>query len=362
MYVINPILVPNKNATSFYDKKDVSYLIPNKYKYNEYFKETDDTIIFIFAEDVLFVVKHTIKYKSGMSEEEETDYFTKNEHEIIEKIQLDSEKICSDGYLINLLKNISTVKSENTFVQLVFSDFYNRNSIIYLIDIFLKKCSFKGIHLVTFGMLLSIKLRQGIAAFKIFYGKSEKCTGFVFMDDFSVMKTALLEKDKFILNNNLFNNEDTNYDIADEFNILKSIDYNNKYRCTKCDCFEETEEKVVKHIEKEHKLKEISEIKENIFELTNTQDFEQLTKYLYSKKKKVGENIYEVRLLFDFNKEGSDKKVEANTNKIDVTLADLIEEAFILRNLEVGKELWLTDKEWEIGRVRILKEKVLFYI
>lgn len=49
-------------------------------------------------------------------------------------------------------------------------------------------------------------------------------------------------------------------------------------------------------------------------------------------------------------------------NFIDLETSDLRKGATNLLNIELAKELWMTDKEWNATRLRILKEKLLFYL
>ncbi|KAM0677767.1 hypothetical protein BDAP_001616 [Binucleata daphniae] len=78
------------------------------------------------------------------------------------------------------------------------------------------------------------------------------------------------------------------------------------------------------------------------------------------KIKKIGGNII---LVGDFG------TTEYNLNlgfepqyKIDKYNTSAIRGAFAFVTLDCSKEMWMTDKEWQSGRLRILKEKLLFYI
>lgn len=84
-FVIEPITVANKNVTSFYDKKDVSFLVNEKYKFTKYFNEkTDKMAMCFFTEEKMVFVEHEIQFSSTMTEKEEVEFYTKNNHTVTE--------------------------------------------------------------------------------------------------------------------------------------------------------------------------------------------------------------------------------------------------------------------------------------
>lgn len=52
----------------------------------------------------------------------------------------------------------------------------------------------------------------------------------------------------------------------------------------------------------------------------------------------------------------------SNLKFIDIDTADRMKGARDLVSVDVSRELWMTDKEWNAARIRILKEKLLFYL
>lgn len=239
----------------------------------------------------------------------------------------------------------------------------------------------KGIQILTYGFLVAMKLREPTLALKIKYTKNNMNKkdsnlsitddnntlisdnlNYVFVDDYTILESIEIPRKEKSLNT-IFKHE-INYDIADEINKLKSINYENTFTCRLCDFYEKEEEKIIKHIEKEHKIEETT-VKENVVELKDRYDFIQLTNYLYCNKKKIHEKCFEIEICEnDFERSKNvNEKLSGDTNKtMALNVGDLIYEAFTLRDLEISKELWIADKEWEIGRIRLLKEKVLFYI
>ena len=75
-------------------------------------------------------------------------------------------------------------------------------------------------------------------------------------------------------------------------------------------------------------------------------------RYLFKKEnmEKISTKVYSIDLDFT--------EAERIENPIEQALSG----ARIFSNLEISKELWMTDYEWRIARIRILKEKLLFYI
>ena len=352
--VIETISVANKNVTSTYDKREESYLIPSKYKYEEYIKEEHEIVTGIFLENEFVLVEHEIKKKPNMTYKEELEYLAENKFKYT---HINYTEIGAN-YTEAKIRNIESILSREinkhinphkTHLQLIIIDFIQKDEIISLIDIFINTCGFKCIQIIPMGVLIAIKLREPSCAFV--YYKDNMKLGYVFMDDFALLDTKICEYAHKI------SNKADNEDVADEFTRLKTINYLNKFTCVKCDYYEDIAEKIRKHLEKDHKIKE--KYDEFIFELKDENSFEDLVKYLYSsKKKRIDDNCYNVQI--NYNKLNDD--VSTSDKTLHITLEDISTGAFTLKELETSKELWLTNKEWELGRLRTLKEKILFYI
>lgn len=78
---------------------------------------------------------------------------------------------------------------------------------------------------------------------------------------------------------------------------------------------------------------------------------------LYVKKENLKDNI----VICSENL--IDKLAERNKeiNFIDINKADVRKGAASLLNIELSKDLWMTDKEWNASQLRVLKEKLLFH-
>jgi hypothetical protein len=87
------------------------------------------------------------------------------------------------------------------------------------------------------------------------------------------------------------------------------------------------------------------------------------------KVKKVGSNI----VVIDKREEGEkfdEERVRRDIGEYEITpkFVYLSDDTFSLNGclalsrLECSKDLWLTDKEWQDYRLRVLKERLLFYI
>lgn len=346
-FIIEPISTPNKNITSTYDKKEESYLVNSKYKFPQY---TFNSIVGIITE------KKFILYKPN-DKKVETEllfanielYYDKFEKHLINTSapfifrKLESE-------LVHFIK--SHCNPLNLFIQLIFSDFYTKDQIIILVDLFLKVCGFRGIQLLQIGFCIGIKLRKSTLALEYV----NHITGYTFIDDYTTVDSFCTDNIVSIIPNiSLADNED----IADEFCRLKTLNYNNKFSCKKCDVKEDSIDKIYKHLERDHKIKDNTQ--EWVYELKN-KSFNELIEFIFTNKlKKLENNKYTVQLNFDTT---NNIISESNTsiNYIIIQPKDLLSSAIIFKELDTSKELWLTDKEWEIGRKRILKEKVLFYI
>ncbi|ELA42621.1 uncharacterized protein VICG_00373 [Vittaforma corneae ATCC 50505] len=138
-------------------------------------------------------------------------------------------------------------------------------------------------------------------------------------------------------------------DYAEEYSRLATIDESLRFSCDECGGKEDTEEKINSHIAKEHGSG-------SFFEYNRKEDFAEnfanRMRYLFNKEKyeKISKKIYSVDVDFQ------------NAERLEGVIEMAISGSQLFSNLESSKELWMTDHEWRSVRLRVLKEKLLFYI
>lgn len=350
-FVFEPITTPNKHIHSYFMRSEV---VPEtvKFQYNE-------NPIQIIILDGFFIV-------SG----------TKIEQDVMINSRMNIEKYgsiqrCTDE-IYKILKNEKELE-KNSPVQLIVSDFIGRSDLILLIDIIINQLGFKAITILPFSLCLSFNLNQSSCCF--IYN-----TGFSFIDDFCLIDTCEIMSDSY---------RKTRIDDEDFAEEYSRLDYNKqlleiegrRFSCDECGQKEDTEEKIVAHINKEHengtyfeyvKCEDSNKMeaanqkdnnnkvntanqKDNSNNKVNTENLKNRMRYIFNKEKyeKVSKKIYSVGIT---NLEGLD------CIPIEDSIETVILGAQTFSNLEISKELWITETEWRSLRLRILKEKVLFYI
>ncbi|KAM0679852.1 hypothetical protein GINT2_002024 [Glugoides intestinalis] len=331
-FVFEPITTPNKNIQSYFMRSEQSFYTPEELKYPAY-PSKELPIQFLIA-DRQFLL-------NGVLVEQD---FIVNSKMNIQKYSTIQK--CIDGVytlIFNHLKKLTSdgsfdkVKKRLTPVQLIISDFFGRSDIVALIDIVLNQLGFKAIMILPLSLCLSINLNQSYAAFIYDHG-------FSFIDDFCLIDTCCMQ-------------ETADYpkirpddeDFAEEYSRLTIFDENMNFSCDNCGHKEDSEEKIKLHIQKEH-------CDATFFQYIRKSDFSSnfadRMKYLFygEKLEKISKKIYSINCTFD--------GAESIENLNESVLAG----AQLFSTLDFSKELWMTDHEWRNVRIRILKEKVLFYI
>lgn len=333
-FVFEPITTPNKNIHSYFMRSDTSHYVPESLR----FQSSEDPIQILII-DGYFVV-------SG----------SKIEQDIVVNSRMNIEKYgsiqrCSDE-IYRVLKNTMSLnlKELNTRVspvQLIVSDFIGRSDIILMIDIIINQLGFYAISVLPFSLCLSFSLNQCSCCFVY-------STGFSFIDDFCLIDNCDVIEDSYV------KTRIDDEDFAEEYSRL---DYNKqlleiegrRYSCDECGQKEDTEEKIRMHISKDHSGVEDVSFFEYAVRDNMIDNLKDRMRYIFNKEKyeRVSKKIYSVGGL---DLEGLEYTA------VEDPVETAILGAQVFSGLEVSKELWMTEFEWRSVRLRILKEKVLFYI
>jgi hypothetical protein len=328
-FVFEPITTPNKNIQSYFMRSEQSFFTPERFKYPSY--PSQDAPIQLLLLDGIFQI-------DGVEIEQD---FLMNGKMNIEKYK--SIQKCIDsiyGLIYNELKthNSDNIKKRMVPVQLIISDFLGRSDTIALVDVVLNMLGFKAIMILPISICLSLHLNQNYSAFIY---KS----GFSFIDDFCLINTYEVSETNSTYPKTRLDDED----FAEEYSRLSIIEENLNFSCDCCSQKEDTEEKITNHITKEHQTG-------TYFKYEKTDDFasnfNNRMRYLFNKEKyqKVSKKIYSIETDFE------------DALKIENGREMAILGAQFFFNLDSSKDLWMTDHEWRNARLRVLKEKLLFYI
>lgn len=240
-------------------------------------------------------------------------------------------------------------------VQLIVNEFLGRSSIVSLIDIIINQLGFKTVMILPISLAASFDLNHNYCAF-IFQN------GFSFVDDFALADSHAdlcfsgeLSADKILQAKpeTIVDDED----FAEEFSRMCVIEEKMRYSCNVCGQKDESAERMQSHISKEH-TDGTFYFYDDPFSGTRMEKFEKRMKYLFNTEKceKISKNI----ICVDVNRD----EFYIGSLFIDYSdyIAMAIKGANTFVNLEISKDLWMNDHEWKNVRLRILKEKLLFYI
>lgn len=348
VFVFEPISTPNKNIQSYFMKSEQSFFTSEEFKFPNY--AVSESIVSFFIGNNHFYIDETKveqdcfvddrfnveKYGSRQKCIDllylilNSEIKRKNEMQTTVTDQMDSKNIT------NLSQN--TKISQDFRVQLIFGDFMCRSDILAIIDVLLNSLGFKSIMILPLSLALSFYLNQNYSAFVY-------KNGFSFVDDF-----CLIDSFDFYPRNERYTKVLVDdIDFAEEYSRLTILDDTMIFSCLECGLKEDNEEKIISHSTKEHTMP-------SFFKFERSEDFVETfsnrMKYLFKKDEfeKVCTKVYSIDIDFP--------QAEKIENAIDLAIAG----AKLFSNLEISKELWMTDCEWRIARLRILKEKLLFYI
>lgn len=331
-FVFEPITTPNKNIQSYFMRSEQSFYTPEELKY-PFYPSTELPIQFVIADGHFLL--------NGVLVEQD---FIVNSKMNIQKYSTIQK--CIDGiyklifdYLKCLPNDGSSdkVKQRLTPVQLIISDFFGRSDIVALIDVILNQLGFKAIMILPLSLCLSINLNQSYAAFVYDHG-------FSFVDDFCLIDACcMLETVDYP------GIRPDDEDFAEEYSRLAIFDENMNFSCDNCGHKEDSEEKIKSHIQKEHSDATFFQyVKKHDF----IANFADRMKYLFygEKLEKISKKVYSINCTFE------------NAERIENLTENALAGAQLFSTLDFSKELWMTDHEWRSVRIRVLKEKVLFYI
>ncbi|KAL6120899.1 hypothetical protein NUSPORA_02292 [Nucleospora cyclopteri] len=360
---LETLTIPNKNINSYFDKKDETFVISPNYKFPSYSFEvatillTNDFLVIKFKDEEKIV--KILEYEN----------FCQYEAFLARTIRdnlIERQNTSNEEGEIKKIKHTKNKPNHDLFIQLIFDSFMGRDDLIAHVDLFLNTLQLKGIQLLPTSICIALHLKQPNVCLN--FMKEEESEGFAFVEDFTMIDSYLLGNKKRISDNFVKHDKYNkviadNEDFAEEFSRLKTMNPDCNFSCRKCDTKEESEKAISKHITKDHKhlfgkTKDISDdlIKQYYYEYKNMNDFSSRIEFIFtSKMKKVENSTYYVELI----DKGEDKQEK---KQLEISFASLIKAAEDFRNLETSKEMWLTDKEWERARLRLLKEKILFYI
>lgn len=323
--VIEPVTTANKNIQSFFMRTDRSYYVPEMFRYPQYCSQDAPSLVVI--DDGYTAVYKTAAEKIG--EEREG---------VLVGCRFDTDGTgkCRDKLYSIIRSQIGDrLVPRDSFVQLLFCDFLPRPDLVDAIDILLNEIGFKGIMVLPLSLSASFALGQGYCAFAYPHG-------FSFVDDFMLA-------DSFRMGEAATAPHRDTEDFVEEFTRLRALDDAMRYSCDTCGLKESTEERIKSHVGREH---EGGTYFHYVPGATPSEAFENRLRFLFAEERaaKIRQCVYSVGTEF------------GGATPVDGIHSLAVRGADLFRRLECSKECWMTDREWQAVGLRVLKEKLLFFI
>lgn len=233
-------------------------------------------------------------------------------------------------------------------VALIVGDFFGRSEILSFIDIIINQLRFKAVMVLPISLCLSFDLNQNYCSFVY---KS----GFSFVDDFALVDTF---RNGTVGAKSVKADDE---DFAEEFSRLSVVDTRLRYSCDECEQKEESPEKIQAHVAKEHGEGAwyfYEESPEDIQKMN--EQFQSRIRYLFGREKreKISRRVFSVGVEFEGTERMPAREDGTHTDHYEIAGRG----AQTFSSLDVARDLWMTDHEWRNARLRVLKEKLLFYI
>lgn len=330
--VVEPITTANKNIQSFFMRTDHSYYVPEACRHPQYCSLSPPVLVVL--DNGYIAVYKTAEERIGEREEG-----------ILKDCRLNTSRFgsarkCKDTLHSMVREQIDgRVDPKESFVQFLFCDFLPRSDLIAAVDVLVNEIGFKGIMVLPISLGASFALNQAYCVFAYPYG-------FSFVDDFMLADSFRTGKRVSPETQPPCRDDE---DFVEEFTRLKALDDSLKFSCDACGFKEHSEERIKAHVTKEH---ENGTHFHYVPGKTPRETFENRLRFLFTEEKaaRARQCVYSVDTSFD------------GSTPLDSVHALAVRGADIFRRLDCSKECWMSDKEWQAVRLRVLKEKVLFFI
>lgn len=357
---LNQVTVPNKYVQSYFLKTEVSHYTRDRYKFKNYCSATDRIVFCCMSHDrVLFDDGRTAQLDG-----------------FFENMFINKERFESAVAAMDMLGDILSpmVAKRETFLGLSFVDWLSRTELMSLIHVCLGSLQIKGLFLVPYS--LSIAMSRG-------------CSSAVVVHVHDMFQSAAVIDDGCLIDKQRFCVEGFDFRTRDEEDFVEDLSRKPGEQdvlsvCRVCK-LENTRENIPAHLKTAHFCESEDrpsspEASENLCAAHAAKRCQNsVASYVQSHisgvKADKNKKSFSVILCNQTKKnpgafENIKKEIEAEA-ALDETccvleLEDCDKKALdgiaLLGTLDICKDLWLSDCEWQDFGLRILKEKVLFHV
>lgn len=276
------------------------------------------------------------------------------------------------NFIETRIREIYSFNYKSAYINLIFNDLLTRTEILCLVDLFVKLMGCKGVMLLPYSLVCCFGFNIASATVLV---KHKEYVSLCFIEDNCWIDGNFISINKDSKQIDVFYDSQCE-DFVEEFSKQRFNIGNRSYFCKFCDVKTENSVKMVLHLKEIH-INEINEDNDDSFSEYYTEKQEDKIKienynlkenfiallnsnFDTEKAKKIGSNVFLIGFKQeDLNFKDFDFEIKLRN---DFSAICAIRGAFAFVNLDCAKEMWLTDKEWESAGLRILKEKLLFYI
>lgn len=406
------ITTPNKNIQSYFMRSENSHFVKDSEKFLSYKKDDDNILTVIILttdlifcssfEDCVILTNDISKYENVIiepvdpnldnNEECQKQADTKLVYNDFKTNILSVPKIMQDIDFFNELfymSNFNALKFENinhaivyfykkiqniyphnyrkTFINLVFQDLFNRTEIMSITDMFLKWFGCKGIMLTPYSLACCFGSNVPSATIIHFQNQHSQAA---FVDDFCYIYGHKISRECEEIP--LFKTLDAD-DFAEEFNKQRFRIGKRIFTCKLCSMDFEQHCDIIFHLKTNH-TNIVSDENDDHFDdyftekgedilFKGTDEEENLNLLFQNLGTEKEKKVSVVRIIVGNKDKSKLYECDENVSLIkDLAGMCALRGALAFINLDCSKEMWMTDVEWYNGGLRILKEKLLFYI
>ncbi|KAK6089699.1 hypothetical protein P3W45_001341 [Vairimorpha bombi] len=347
---IDQINIVNKYVSSTFGRSEISYYVPNKFKYPQY-RSNEEIFIVILDHNRININGKDIFIDESMFDKK--DLFE----------------------ILGLFHNsISGHIPANSFVSFIFNNIFSRSVLLGMIDVFINYIGCKGILVQPYSLFMVLGMGiQHCLVINQYTGYTE----ISLIDDYYVHDWFIVGKTKSLIKD-CINMDDDYVEEYQKSRMNEDIPY---FMCKLCD-YRSKEERIIKEHLKISHIYQDENINGMIIKYENEhgdliKEIPKRIRFLYFNMERL--KRINLRIIYNNNltKCSEDKSINLEdlsdqlkfiyNNVLKVLVDENMDEAAYKGNevfnmLDLGKECWITDKEWKCGRLRILKEKILFNI
>lgn len=358
---LNQVTVPNKYVQSYFLKTEVSYYTRDRYKFKNYCSATDRIVFCCISHDRAVLDDGRTAQLDGF----------------FENMFINKEKFRSAVAAMDMLGNFLSsmiVSKRETFLGLSFVDWLSRTELMSLIHVCFGSLQIKGLFLMPYSLSVAV---------------SKGCSSAVVVHVYDMFQSVAIIDDGCLIDKQRFCVKGFDFRTKDEEDFVEDLsrkpgEQDMLFTCQICK-LENTRENVLAHLKNAHFCESedqlsSAEICENLCVANDARKCQKsvasyVQSHISGAKADKNKKSFSIILCNQTKKnpsafENIKKEIADGTApeetcyvlELDDCDKKALEGAVLLGTLDICKDLWLSDCEWQDFGLRVLKEKVLFHV